>query len=112
MSGLVFTHSDYAHVMMETFENCAELARLKGSEYSGDTDRLANFRRNGAAIGLPMEAIWYVYAAKHWDALTQSILDKTHGKTRERLEPLEGRIDDLIVYLVLLKCMMVEAKNQ
>lgn len=104
----MFTHEEYASMLAKTTTEIEKLGRLKGGEYAGDLDRLANFRRNSEAIGLPMEAIWHTYAAKHWDVLTQSIKDQLAGKERVRLEGLEGRCDDLIVYLILFKCMLAE----
>lgn len=104
----VFNHTVYDNLMLETFENCQKLGKLKGGEYAGDYDRLANFRRNGAQLDLPMEIIWAVYAGKHWDAIQQYCQDLKNSKKRERLESIEGRIDDLIVYLVLMKCMVRE----
>ena len=106
MSG--FSHEEYNHVVDQTFRQVTVLSKLKGGEYSGDFDRLANFRRNGLALGLPMEGVLAVYAAKHWDAIMQYINDLISGKSRERLESLEGRADDLIVYLILFKCMLAE----
>ena len=103
-----FPHERYTALVEETFAEIKKLGELKGGEYSGDDDRLANFRRNGLALGLPMEAVWHTYAAKHWDAITQSIKDLIAGKTRERLEPLTGRVDDLIVYALLFKAMLAE----
>jgi hypothetical protein len=88
-----------------------QLGTLKGGEYAGDLDRLANFRRNARDMGLPMETVWRVYIAKHWDAICQYILDIQNGKTRSRLEPLEGRCDDMIVYLILFKCMLIERQR-
>jgi hypothetical protein len=104
----MFTHEKYALILDQTLHQIEKLGRLKGGEYAGDQDRLANFRRNGEALGLPMEAVWHTYAAKHWDAITQSIRDLLSNTTRERLECLEGRCDDLIVYLILFKCMLIE----
>lgn len=103
-----FSHVEYSKLMSDTFINIAKLSELKGGEYSGDDDRLANFRRNAAAQGLSLEAIWGVYAAKHWDAIGQYVKDLNEGKTRERMEPLSGRVDDLMVYLLLFKCMLLE----
>lgn len=57
---------------------------------------------------VPMELVWRIYAAKHWDAVGQWIKDINQGKKRQRLESIGGRIDDLIVYLVLLKAMVDE----
>ena len=105
-----FSHEAYQRLVKDTFDTVMRLSTLKGGEYSGDDDRLLNFRRNGAALGLPKETIWGVYAAKHWDALMQYIKDLNTGKDRQRLESLEGRCDDLIVYLLLFKAMLVEAQ--
>lgn len=104
----MFTHKEYAQVIESSVDQIKKLGALKGGEYAGDHDRLDNFRRNGANLGLPMEVIWGVYAAKHWDAIGTYIRDLTTGKTRERMEPISGRVDDLLVYLILFKCMIIE----
>jgi hypothetical protein len=98
----------YDKLAARTWETIIELGKKKGGEYAGDTDRLANFRRNGERLDLPMEVIWGVYAAKHWDAIMQYIADVRAGKTRQRMESLSGRCDDLIVYLILFKAMLAE----
>ena len=108
MSSTIFSDQEYIKVLDATLAEIKKLGKLKGGEYSGDVDRLANFRRNGLAMGLPMEAVLMVYAAKHWDAIMQSVQDRIHGKSRERLEALEGRVDDLILYMMLFKCMLIE----
>jgi len=106
--GKRFPHVAWTKLVDQTFDEITKLATLKGGEYSGDVDRLANFRRNGVDCGLPMETVWRVYAGKHWDSITQFVKDLQAGKTRERLESLEGRADDLIVYLILFKAMLME----
>jgi len=99
----------YGKLLAETFERVTELGKLKGGEYAGDHDRLANFRRNGERLDLPMEIIWAVYAGKHWDAIGQYIRDVAAGRPpRPRMETLAGRADDLIVYLILFKAMLIE----
>jgi hypothetical protein len=105
---MTFSHEQWNTLLEQTFAEIRNLAALKGGEYSGDVDRLANFRRNGAAQDLPMETIWSVYAAKHWDAIQQWIKDDRNGTKRERLESIEGRVDDLIVYALLFKAMLAE----
>jgi hypothetical protein len=101
----------YDKIVAETWETIVELSKKKGGEYSGDHDRLENFRRNGTRLSLPMEVIWSVYAAKHWDAITQYVADLNAGKTRPRMESLKGRCDDLIVYLILFKAMLHEREQ-
>ncbi len=123
MSATTFSHAEYAkvleslfgeiedkmpQVLEQTFSEMRKLGSLKGGEYAHGDDRLDNFRRNGVAMGLGMETIWGVYAAKHWDAVTTYIRDMQQGIVRERLEPPMGRVDDLLVYLVLFKCMLIE----
>ena len=103
-----YPHTAFCDLVDETFRTVMTLATLKGGEYSGDKDRLANFRRNAANLGLTKEQVWSVYAGKHWDAINQYVRDKAHGIDRERLEDISGRADDLIVYLLLFKAMVEE----
>lgn len=107
-----FSHDRWAALVEASFEQIKSLATKKGGEYSGDDDRLLNFRRNGAALGLPMETVWAVYAGKHWDAIQQFIKDQRNGRERERLEPIAGRVDDLLVYLLLFKAMLEEGGSE
>ena len=103
-----YSHSRYAELVDEVVAKMKELAELKGGEYAGDEDRLANFRRNAEAQGLAMESIWCTYAAKHWDAIQQYVKDINTGRARNRLEPIEGRAHDLIVYLTLFLAILDE----
>lgn len=104
----MISYAEYQDVVESTIEAINRLSKLKGGEYAGDTDRLANFRRNGQTLGLPMEVIWAVYYNKHHDAVMQFINDLVNGKSRERIEPLSGRLDDMIVYCILFKAMLRE----
>jgi hypothetical protein len=104
----VFSHAKWAILVSQTIRQIEALSELKGGEYAGDKDRLANFRRNGERIGIPMEAIWHTYTAKHWDAIEQYIRDILTGKDRKRAEPLSSRLDDIIVYCILFKAMLAE----
>ena len=104
----IYSHERYNQLGAETVAQLEELGRLKGGEYAGDQDRLANFRRNAERLGISMETVWSVYAAKHWDAIMQYVMDLNTGKTRVRLEGLAGRADDIIVYMVLFKAILEE----
>ena len=103
---MIYSHSNYDELVKRTVATIEELSNLKGGEYAGDTDRLANFRRNAEALGLANEQVWAVYAAKHWDAVMQYIKDLGEGKQRKRMESISGRADDLIVYLILFKALL------
>ena len=104
----MFSHEAWNKLLKTSLEEIEKLSALKGGEYAGDTDRLANFRRNAQNLGLPMETVWAVYAAKHWDAIQQYVQDINTGKDRVRLESITGRVDDLLVYLLLFKAILAE----
>ena len=92
-------------IIIETCNAVSKLNETKGYEYSGDEDALENFRRNGFNVNLEPEVIWSVYAAKHWDAIMQWVQDILRNNNRVYSEPITGRIDDLITYLILLKAL-------
>jgi hypothetical protein len=106
------SHAAVEIIIKETFDKILHLCRIKGAEYSEEDDALANFRRNGADVNQPMEVVWRVYAGKHWDAVSLHIRDISSGATRILSEPIEGRIDDLIMYLCLFKAMLCERRCQ
>lgn len=106
-----FSHKEYEEIFKSTIAEMQRLGSVKGGEYAGDDDRLANFRRNAERLELPMEAVWAVYAAKHWDAVIQFVQDVIKGKTRPRAESISGRLDDLIVYAILFKCIIIERER-
>lgn len=89
-----------------TYKNLVNLTASKGEEYSRDSDQLANFKRLATELGLEPEVIWAVYFTKHIDAI------KSYVKTQKELsEPIGGRIDDAILYLVLLKGLISDRQN-
>jgi hypothetical protein len=96
----------------ETFKKILELRRRKGAEYSEEDDALSNFRRDAAEHDMPMELIWRIFTGKHWDAISQYVKDIVNGTKRKLSEPIESRIDDMIVYLILLKAMIKERKEK
>ena len=108
MADPIFPHAEYDRIVETTIAEIRKLGTLKGGEYAGDKDRLANFRRNGKQMDLPMETVWAIYYNKHHDSVMQYIQDLRNGKNRERLEGIEGRVDDMLTYLMLFKCMLRE----
>lgn len=108
----MFPHKRFNALVEETIEKIHELSLKKGGEYAGDHDRLANFRRNAQNLGVPIEIIWAVYAGKHWDAINQYCQDALTKKSRPRMEPIEGRFHDLIVYCILGLAILEERKGE
>jgi len=105
-----YKQESWVALLNRTFNEITKLGIEKGGEYSGDKDRLANFRRNAARLGLLKEQVWAVYAGKHWDAIDQHIKDLASGTLRVKSEPIEGRAHDLLVYLLLFLAMEEERR--
>jgi hypothetical protein len=91
-----------------TIKTTAELLIVKGGEYAGSEDRLANFKRNAQLTGSTPLQVALVYMSKHFDALCTYIRDEATGVSRPRSEPIEGRLDDLINYCFLIKGLVTE----
>lgn len=80
----------------------------KGMDYTQGnlkTDRLHAFRTAAETLGLSMEEVWGVYYYKHHSALMRYLKD---GKTES--EPVDGRIMDMIAYLLLLYKIIKQPK--
>lgn len=79
------------------------LTGSKGEEYSNSADQLANFKRQAADLGLTPEQVNVVFLNKHLDAI------KSYVRTGRTLsEDIMGRIDDAILYLMLLSAIIEE----
>ena len=105
-------HDAWNKLVEETIDQIHLLSKIKGGEYAGDLDRLANFRRNAEAAGVSMPVVWRIYAGKHWDSITQWVQDIQQGKDRPRAESMLGRFDDLIVYAILGKAIYLELNKK
>lgn len=97
----------FQKLLDDTLAELKALTATKGEEYTGSDDQLANFKRQAAEAGLRPEQVWLVFFNKHADSI------KSFVRTERVLsEPIVGRIDDAILYLVLLKAMVVEKEEQ
>lgn len=102
------TNAEMDEFFKDAFAKILELRSLKSGEYAKDQDALDNFRSDASDLGLNMETVWRVFANKHWRSLSKYIGDLETGYERTRSEPIEGRVDDLIVYLLLFKAILRE----
>lgn len=87
-------------------EKLRGLSNSKGVEYAGNDNQFANFERLAETLGIDRERVLMVYLTKHMDGIHSWI------KTRkEYSEPIEGRIEDAILYLTLLLAMVKSTKQ-
>lgn len=97
----------FKDLLDSTHKSLVNLTATKGDEYSRDTDQLANFKRQAEELFMTPEKVLMVYLNKHLDAI------KSYVKTQVVLsEPIEGRIDDAILYLILLKGIVADGRSQ
>jgi len=95
-------------IIGEAMDRIAQLFSEKNSEYGDSGDILANFRRLAEQQGVPMSTAWFFLAGKHIDTITQYIKDRRDAVARHRTQPISERIDDLIVYSLLLLAITEE----
>jgi hypothetical protein len=94
-----------------TIDSIKRLLLLKGGEYAGSDDRLANFKRGAMNSGVTPLQVLHIYLSKHYDAFSTFVKDTAAGNLRELSEPIEGRLDDLINYCLLAKALIKEERE-
>jgi hypothetical protein len=100
------TNKEFDNLLTEQIEMCRNITATKGVDYSGDDDRLKNFKDAGEQVGISPERALGVYLIKHIDSI------KTWLKRGElKGESVEFKIDDAIMYLLLLKGMIRETSR-
>jgi hypothetical protein len=96
----------------ELHKRLVDLTASKGEEYKRREDnQFANFERGAAALGLTREQVLLVYASKHYDSIVTYVKDHASGRPAGNYaEPITGRIDDLILYMLLFRGMVEDAE--
>ena len=94
----------------QTHARLCALSATKGKEYTGggEANRLQNFLDAGERLGLHPLMPLYVAMDKHWNSITTYVRDRVAGRAREVSEPIESRLDDLILYAILAKGLIRE----
>lgn len=99
---------DFEKLVGDTITEINRLLVVKGGEYAGSDDRLANFKRGSALTGATPLQVAFIYASKHYDAVATFVRDQATRTSRPRSESITGRLDDLINYCLLMKALIVE----
>lgn len=96
-----------AKIMGETFERLQQVREAGQKEYAhADDNAFANFERIAGQLGLDRKQVLWVYVYKHIDGVVSFI----NGHQSQR-EDVNGRIDDIEVYLELLRAMIYEDRH-
>jgi hypothetical protein len=86
----------------------AQIVAAKRPEYTqASPDVLNNFKVVAAELHCDPLQVWFVYFRKHVASISQFCADPD----RNMSEPIEGRIDDCMNYLDLLRGLVAERKE-
>lgn len=97
------TKDEFGAEVAQTFDKVMKLTKSKGEEYARSTDQLANFKRQAEELGVRADQVLMVYLNKHLDAIKFRVLA---GQSLS--ESIDSRIDDAILYMILLKAIYRE----
>lgn len=96
------SREEMSQIMEQVFEECRQLRGAGQAEYAHrDDNAFANFERLSERMGMSREQVLLVYAEKHIDGI--HAWARGHKSQRE---DVRGRINDLIVYMCLLRGMI------
>lgn len=98
---------EFSELLDSTFGDLYTLNAEKGHDYAGDENVFSNFERGAEKFGLRREQVLGIFLAKHLDAIDTWIRE---GEVRS--EPIDGRIQDAVMYLLLLLGMASESDSK
>ena len=103
--------AEFDKVFQEAIAQANNLLATKGVEYTGPQtqDRLANFKRGATLTGCTPLQVAFVYASKHYDAISTFVQNDAKGTKQFLSEPIEGRLHDLMNYCILMLAIVQEA---
>lgn len=105
--------AEFQKLVGEQWDRIVEINNTKGHDYAGDDDALANFKADEERLRKILEAHgphflkWYIYFEKHYSAV-MTFLEEGDVKS----EPIDGRIDDVLLYLLLLSGLIHEEREK
>lgn len=99
--------SEFERFTEDFIAKTADLLVVKGKEYAGSEDRLANFKRGAALTGVEPEQVCFIYLSKHYDAVATFLRE---GEI-PGAEPIAGRLHDLANYVLLLAALVRERQD-
>lgn len=94
----------FIELRQRVLDACDQITKTKGVDYTKSSDDcLANFKE-GSVFGLTSLQTAGMFAKKHIDSIYNYI--KTNGRSES--EPIEGRIQDAINYLLFIQALIEE----
>lgn len=106
--------SAFDAIVQNVFKKLDDISKTKGKEYANSGDRLANFKRLHEKIGVTPETVCLIFGTKHMDSIDSYVktLESTGLEPTGLSEPIDGRIQDAIMYLLLLYALILERRGE
>lgn len=104
------TNEQFGVIVNKFFTFQKKMEETKGKEYANGEDRLGNFKREAIKMGVTPELVCHIYLAKHLDSIDYyvKVVQATGHEPTNQSEPIDGRIGDAIVYLMILYAIIAE----
>jgi hypothetical protein len=99
------TNDELIAFFEKTMKEIIELRKVKAVDYSDSDDAFLTIRRVAEDAHMKPEQVLHIFMTKHYDAIRKYLIHP--GQTTE---PIEARINDLIVYLILIKALLSERR--
>jgi hypothetical protein len=99
------THAALLAYMGRTFSEILEMKEEKGKAYATPEDAFTSLKNVAVEVGLTHERTLFTFMSKHWDVI------RSFCVYHNRPSDLEERIDDMIIYLVLLRALSCPDKR-
>lgn len=95
-------------ILSDSFNKCSDILKSKGKDYTnGNDDGLVNFKQIATQFKIKPDLALGIFMNKHYSAIQTYILT---GQVES--EPIQERITDMINYLVLLRCLIIDEAKQ
>ena len=104
------TKEHFRRTIRQLYERLLELTVSKGEEYTDrdEHNQFQNFEDLAEQLDLSREKVLWVFLQKHLNAIRTYVKDDGQ---RVQSEPIAGRIDDAILYLLLLRGMTMDVES-
>ena len=102
------TSYELHNLMKDVFNEEIMLLRKQGQEeYASGSDAFYNFKKQGEELDMDPKIVLWVHAMKH-----KSGIDSYLRGVKSQREDVRGRINDLIVYLFILRGIIEDEDSQ
>ena len=100
----MISRTQMKEIHQTVFQECQDLMGHGQKEYAhAEENAFGNFERTGEELVISREKVLMIFARKHWDGIVAYV----NGHKSQR-ESVQGRINDLINYLILLRGMEMD----